>query len=238
MSDGNHIAIPELKTEPIVVDDANAHAGDPAKTGQPEGDKKIPLESLKTGTDNQPKRTAEQVAQDQEDAWTNNIIAGKASIETLEENSSLKTWLLPRVQGRLDKLSGKKQVEPEQKDKMDFSTIEAYEKQKLHTKNLAFLDTLPTKLHNEMVTQAKGIVAIGGNPVDTLDKILKDNAEKLTSENQEKVRKRDLQQLPSVNAGGGGTRTTYKMSELAELPQAEYSRIRDLADKGEVDLIN
>lgn len=179
--------------------------------------------------ENSPQQNSTQTvdyAKAQEESWAKGIADGTKSLEELEQKQP---WLADRVKSRLGI-----QVEP----KASFEDNMAnYEAKREYDSIVSELDKLPTAEYNKIVRRAKEYNSdLGADAYRAMKRAWNDFADEV--KNLEKTKKERVStgsiDPTSLNSG---RRVSYTAAELASLSQAEYNRVRDLADKGEVDIV-
>ena len=161
----------------------------------------------------------------QEESWTKSIAEGEKSLEELEQKQP---WLADRVKA---KLGIQEQPKESFEDKMA-----NYEVKREYDSIVSELEKLPTAEYNKIVRRAKEYnTDLGADAYRAMKRAWNDFADDV--KNLEKTRKERVNVGAIDPASLGSKRVTYTAVELSQLGQAEYNRIRDLADKGEVDIV-
>lgn len=169
--------------------------------------------------------SAEMFAKRQREAWIRNIAEGKKSLDDLESKPNL-GWLVDDVKKGL---GIQQQVAP----KTDVaSEIEKYHLKQEFEDNKKKLEGLPVDLHNKIVRSAKERVEDGADPMKALARELSKAQAEIDTVNAKKQTNRGSMQMPTGQPAT--SQVSYTQDELSKLGQADYDRVMDLHEKGEV----
>lgn len=148
-------------------------------------------------------------------------------IESLEDNPSTR-WLADKVRDNLGLKESKPKSASEEVEQVIAKRQFENDKEELYA--------LPTKVRNEAVKRYKELTELGANPNKALAKVLKEATQSLRGADANKQVTRDHMQIPR-SGRSPSDKTTYTMEQLAKMNQAEYNRICDLEEKGQVTIV-
>jgi hypothetical protein len=168
-------------------------------------------------------------AEMQVDKWLKKVTEDDTgeSWETLAANPSL-NWVAKRVKSKLNIDEPQSNVASE---------IKAYEASKQFETNKKLVESLPVKLRNKLIKNAKSMIdELGVDNVKALNYAVEKSMSEINEQKGTLENRKAGQGIPKGKPQA--TAGTYTMEQLSQMDNTEYKRVRDLADKGEITIIN
>jgi len=218
MSEQNDTILNELEGANQVSEPKSDATNTEASQTEGDSSEELSLNELSPSDSTTPvKPSPEDYAKKAEESWANKIASGDKTLEELEEKQA---WLAKRVKSRL---GIEVPSEPKVDVRSEMERIKAEEKTK---EDMAKYHELPVDQRREITKKVREWSSTGADAGKVLSKLMSEVSEKPTTH---------------ISSPTGGitprTSNTITQEEYSSLSQAEFNRIDDLIDKGEMQVV-